>query len=642
MANKLYEENSIAAIANGIRQMNGLRTKMTVSEMANSITAIPRRPVVPEYWKTELDNVVQKVRTLKKNGGDDEYQFVLASDLHYRASYGDNNYGKNVGNLASYIMNACHINYFAILGDLVTNAVEDTKVAMESNVDYIFEKLAPVGRDRLILMEGNHDIAYGDLYHTHFTKEEVDAIFYEPLRFNKNYHFSEDGSYYYVDDGDFRFIVLNSFWTADHSTQPDGTSTYDHFNRGGYGQDQIEWLANTALNFDEEGKYVVICSHIPMTGEMKGDYSLDNEILCRDNTIVQGVISAYMNKTSYTGSRAYSSSLGEGSWGNVNISVDYTNVKNHAKIMAVLGGHVHKDGIVKDKLPCLVGTITCVTNHSYDENAEERKADSITETAFDVVSINKKTGTINFVRVGVGNDRVENMSAVYHKVHYKLTNCTSDTSISSVKDGGYIMVTLSPITEATMDSITVTMNGVDVTSSYVKGNTVTIDNVSGDIIITGKATKPVTNWIRRSVNPDGATYGECSPYIGDNDEDGYRVGYRINSSGVEKQDETKLLNLTGYIPVSKGDTVYLKNVQTTEIVGKNPPYIGLFDKSFNKLVCGKFNAVSSAISIIDTDTDGNITQFKVNNVGSVPTAYMRICSYTINDDAFIAINEPIK
>ena len=631
MAKKLYEENDIKAIADGIRQMNGLRKTMTVSEMSDSVKAIPRRPDVPDYWKSELDSIVQKVRTLKKNGGDNEYQFILASDLHYRASTGDSNYGRNIGNLASYIMNTCYINYFAITGDLVTNAVETTKDLMENNVDYILNKLSPVGRDRLVIAEGNHDIAYGTNYRTHFTKEEVNAIFYEPLKFNENYHFSEDGSYYYVDDGDIRFIVLNSFWTANHEVNSDGTSVYDHFNRGGYGQEQIEWLANTALNFEEDGKIAVILSHIPMTGaeHHSNGYTFDDPVLCRDNTIIQGVINAYINKNTYTGSRTYSASLGEGEWANVNINVDYSNVEHHANIMLVCGGHCHMDSIVKDKLSCIVSTITCATNSSYDDTEETRVNNSITETAFDIVSLNKETGLINFIRVGVGDDRIASINATYYTVKQNLTNCTSNSTITSIEANSDITIILSPVEGATMDSITVTVGGIDVTSSVVNGNTISILDVSGDVVITGNAIKPATNWISLSVNSDG------TGYVGDNGEEGYRIGYRINSSGVETEDSNH--RVTGFIPAKNGDLIYMSGIQTTQNSGMNAPYLGVYNSTFEKAYAGTFDSLD-CISDKVTDSDGNIVQFTINT-GAV--AYIRVCSYTLDTNSIIAINEPI-
>lgn len=41
MANKLYEESSVQAIANAIRQKNGLSTTYTISQMAAAILALP-------------------------------------------------------------------------------------------------------------------------------------------------------------------------------------------------------------------------------------------------------------------------------------------------------------------------------------------------------------------------------------------------------------------------------------------------------------------------------------------------------------------------------------------------------------------------------------------------------------------------
>lgn len=68
-----------------------------------------------------------------------------------------------------------------------------------------------------------------------------------------------------------------------------------------------------------------------------------------------------------------------------------------------------------------------------------------------------------------------------------LTNCTNSNSAISVDIGASYVGTITADEGYEMDSITVTMGGVDVTSSVVAGDVVTIASVSGTVSITAVA-----------------------------------------------------------------------------------------------------------------------------------------------------------
>ena len=75
-----------------------------------------------------------------------------------------------------------------------------------------------------------------------------------------------------------------------------------------------------------------------------------------------------------------------------------------------------------------------------------------------------------------------------HNVTYVLDALiTADTSVSVVENGRALTVTLSPAEDYKLQSVTVTVGGVDVTASVYANGVVTIPAVTGDVVITATA-----------------------------------------------------------------------------------------------------------------------------------------------------------
>lgn len=84
--------------------------------------------------------------------------------------------------------------------------------------------------------------------------------------------------------------------------------------------------------------------------------------------------------------------------------------------------------------------------------------------------------------------------SVSYNVTLNLTNAASSNSATSIAEGTAYITTLSPTgTYKKLGAITVTMGGVDISASAVSDSTVSIPNVTGDIVITCVAT--ITNII---------------------------------------------------------------------------------------------------------------------------------------------------
>ena len=140
-------------------------------------------------------------------------------------------------------------------------------------------------------------------------------------------------------------------------------------------------------------------------------------------------------------------------------------------------------------------------------------------------------------------------------------------------------------------------------------------------IVDSEIEEPETykNWIKYSVDATGADY------VGHNGEDGYSVGYRVNSSGVEEA--VSGMCCTGYIPYDS-ETIRLKNVT---IAGTKTPYIAVYlgDKTFQQVV-----------SLTDTLKDDG-TGVYTGSVSCREKGWIRITCGVIDDTSILTINEAI-
>lgn len=100
---------------------------------------------------------------------------------------------------------------------------------------------------------------------------------------------------------------------------------------------------------------------------------------------------------------------------------------------------------------------------------------------------------------------------VYYTITNNLTNCTSDNAAVSVVDGSAYTANLTASDGYTLDgaSVSIVVNGVDVTDTAYSGGVVTIQSVTGDVVITAisvevGATEEVT--LLKSITGDGASY----------------------------------------------------------------------------------------------------------------------------------------
>lgn len=577
---------------------------------------------VPNYVKTEAESVIDRVIAAQKER---TFTFAAISDLHY----GNNGYTdgiKHACQAMKYIDKRIKLDAVAVLGDYTDNYPSTDYDDAISDFKSINNILTDLRFGQNLRIQGNHDY-YAD------HKGEIN-------RFISSY--SDDvvwgsftGGYFYKDfcGQKLRIICIN---TSENGGMMVSTSQYNWF---------INSLDLTSKEDSEEWQIIAL-SHHPL------DWWADTYVFSY-------VLDAYKNGTS---------------WTNGTITCDFAG-KNKATFIGNIHGHIHnfKTDYLRfgnptqnaDNKTAILRM--CTPNACYDrENgynnveyngvwAEDttysKTKNSAKDTAFCIYCIDLDTNTINAICYGAGYDRTANYKegtiTEYFSVTYDLTNVESSVMISTVeKYMDSYFTTLTP-TVGEIKYVKVTMGGVDVTSdSYdAPSGEINISTVEGDIVITAVAEEVVepeepeppvsyTNWIPKSINADG------TQYVGANGEDGYKVGYRINSSGAESSYSG--VNCTGYIPVSNGDVVYFKNIAFISGGESNSAKIQFYDENFTSINGITPNNIASMEYLIRPYEIDGTTGYLSYITNADGAAYIRVSAIGLDSNSIITINEPIE
>lgn len=350
---------------------------------------------VPSYWESMIENKTEIVKALQEVGGKNCVSFAYASDTHIPDN--DNGRTNDIGKVMAKMLDNCDIPFALITGDIATRASYPTEAEYIEQHSQVANHLAPLwGTDRLLPVLGNHDGCYGDssgYYKKQFSPEKMWQSYFRSHALDFRRVFSEDGLYYYIDNipQKMRYIILNSQYGGKYSVDENGWAVNNRFATSSYGQEQLDWLCEKALDMPE-GYGAIIATHVPINVT----YTVDRSQLI-------GIINAYNTKTSFQGAL---SAKDYPEWTTSSINVNFSSAKG--EIIALFAGHVHGDSIDKDSASCPVFTILSAgasANEPYNESAPTRTKGTDTETSFDIVTINRNTRTIYCTRVGAGSDR---------------------------------------------------------------------------------------------------------------------------------------------------------------------------------------------------------------------------------------------
>ena len=252
----------------------------------------------------------------------------------------------------------------------------------------------------------------------------------------------------------------------------------------------------------------------------------------------------------------------------------------------------------------------------------------------------KAIGTIKVMMGGVDiTDSVftGTSDVLRRSVTKNLTECLSSNTRAAMIDGQSYVTTLTANSGFAINSVTITMGGVDV-STYYKDGIISIPEVTGDIVITATAVTSApayTNQLVNAVNMAGNTIGKKAMY----------TNKRYNSSSGDPVDYTGTL-ITGLIPCAAGDTVRIR------WTGKNDDTYQML-KTFNAQrvqcntgYCSFANIANGSLgaTLIQKDLAHGVFDFKLGASGPFNgVAYIAIVLYESDiNNVIVTVNEEIS
>ena len=536
MAKKLYEESSIQAIATAIREKNGTTTKYKVAEMGAAVMALPSKDNItqsdiPSYVKAEALAVAEKVKAVLQN---DSIVFLAVSDFHHTGPQVDSwQTNINAGNL-----HACQalkvlsyslpkIDFACMLGDVTFGNAKTTTELMQQQFDQINGWLGEAWRGVPQLRTvGNHDTGeYSTLVGAQFLKNNI-------WKYNEGAVYgSEEYGYCYRDFAEkkLRVICLN---TCEGETVSGESAAYC------CSPEQLLWFAQTLYAVGSKADAaqwgIIVLGHYPL--DLGGAYPTGN------------IVKAYV---------AGESTVQNG------VTVNF-NGHNSAKFIANVHGHNHcfqfgkLHSVANGQGTEFDAWRMCTPNACFYRNNSgvvtmngisfgdpapyDKTAGTGDDTAFNVNVINPSEQVLYSFCYGAGIDRTIGYAAtVYHSITNTLTNVTTSNDAVAAEDGTAYSATITAAEGYTMSSVTVKMGGTDITSTAYNSDTgvVSIAAVTGDVVITAKATKVVSyhNLVPTAVDSSGAS----APYTD---------GLMLSSSGTTS--EYNHFTTTGFIPFDGG------------------------------------------------------------------------------------------
>ena len=536
MSKKLYEESSIRDIANAIREKNGTTTNYKVAEMGAAVTALPSKDNItqsdiPSYVKAEALAVAEKVKAVLQN---DSIVFLSVSDFHHTGPQVDSwQTNINAGNL-----HACQalkvlsyslpqIDFACMLGDVTFGNAQTTSQLMQQQFDQINGWLGEAWRGIPQLRTvGNHDTGeYSTLVGAQFLKNNI-------WKYNEGAAYgSEEYGYCYRDFAEkkLRVICLN---TCEGETVSGENAAYC------CSPEQLLWFAQTlhavGSKTDAAQWGIIVLGHYPL--DLGGAHPTGNIVkayVAGESTVQNGVT---VNFSGHNAAKFIANVHG------------HNHCFQFGKLHSVANGQGTEFDAWRMCTPnaCFYrnnsGVVTMNGISFGDPAPYDKTAGTGKDTAFNVNVINPSEQVLYSFCYGAGIDRTIGYAAtVYHSITNTLTNVTTSNDAVAAEDGTAYSATITAADGYTMSSVTVAMGGTDITSTAYNSDTgvVSIAAVTGDVVITAKATKVVSyqNLVPTAVDNSGAS----APYTD---------GLMLSSSGTTS--EYNHFTTTGFIPFDGG------------------------------------------------------------------------------------------
>ena len=330
---------------------------------------------IDEQYSMKVSEAVKELSAIQ---GDSTLNILYVTDLHHRCGGNQLRAARAVRELAG------RLELDAILngGDIGTNGLKLDVVAAQRE---IVGELSVEGVP-LLTVKGNHDD--NSIYdHDHRTGTADQVIFPSEsreimlsglegvARFDEN---RPDSLYYYVDipDKNTRIIVLDCI-DIPYIVKDSGELKQNGQWEYAFSAEQLSWVVGVALDLLDKPEWrVLIVSHVPI---------LQEGIVGTDHPVASG-------ERMWELIRAFRD--GEGQFAR----------QGPRTVIGCLFGHVHIDQFVyRDGIPW-ISTLNAWTNQDFPDTPE-RLEGTMSETAFDILTVDFEQSMMRFYRFGAGEHR---------------------------------------------------------------------------------------------------------------------------------------------------------------------------------------------------------------------------------------------
>ena len=449
----------------------------------------------PSYHFAEVDRVVAAIKKFKTDHPG-HLIFGAVSDIHVNGNGASEEVRTKTSiKHASFALEKvgalAGCDFIAILGDYCEEQHIDPSVATTAspsglaNAQYAIDTLKPA-MDRLtsFSLVGNHD-------KTNDTQTQYDLI-----GVHNDFDVSASTAIRGFGYKDYaakkvRVIVLN---TCDYLNASGGCAlSYEQ-------KDFLMRALDLSAKSDADSWQILLLSHIPLDWN-GGDYNFYTDLQAILNAYEDGATASITVNSSYAKNETPS---GYATYSGGKLVYNYAG-KNAAKIIANIHGHIHNNKVGKIANTRIARVSTANANpNGNSTNKYAAYGDYVVDK-----TIAKEQGTAkdtcatfycidlsgqSILALGYGADvdrEIAYGDAPTYTVTYHLSNCTSSNNSTFVYENGSYSAVITPIDGATISSATVTMGGVDITSSAYANGVINVANVTGDLVITVSASVPL-------------------------------------------------------------------------------------------------------------------------------------------------------
>lgn len=499
-------------ILDSVKAKTGKSDPLVSGDVASAIDSISGGyGDIPTYHYTECARVLEKIENFK-SAHPNHLVFGAVSDIHVNNTNADTE-AKTKASIkhASFALETVgamgECDFIANLGDLCeeqhiwTNPGEDSAdyddyvayIAKHGasglvNAQFAINAMKPAfARLTRYSLVGNHD-------RTKDTQAQFDLI----GSYNEfdDYGHTQIRGFGYKDFANkkVRVIVLN---TIDYLNDIGGCAlSYDQ-------KDFLMRALDLSAKSDCAEWQILLLSHIPLDWN-DGDYNYYADL--------QAILTAYENGTTASITVNLSYALNErnavstyATYSSGKLVYNYSG-KNSAKIIANIHGHIHNNKVGKIKNTSIARISTGNANYANSADKYASYGDYVI-SASDFSALAKQFGTVKDTSAtfycidldaqvvyayGYGADvdrEIIYKASKKYSITYTpaLTNITTSNNAKEVVEGGSFETTLILHSGYTIDTVKVTMGGVDITSSVYIDSSIMISSVTGDIVISATA-----------------------------------------------------------------------------------------------------------------------------------------------------------